>query len=108
MADLAKYQQEISKFNTKYTKEAVKEPVNFWGLAGFLVAAATGYLRLYNNKHWVSDVVAGAGFGIASTELSYWLYPRIRHYLFKDKLANTAIIPVIQKDSFGLGMAKQF
>ena len=40
MADLAKYQQEISKFNTKYTKEAIKEPVNFWGLAGFLVAAA--------------------------------------------------------------------
>jgi hypothetical protein len=40
MADLAKYQQEISKYNTKYHKEAIKEPVNFWGLAGFLVATA--------------------------------------------------------------------
>jgi hypothetical protein len=40
MADLAKYQQEITKFNTKYAKEAIKEPVNFWGLAGFAVAAA--------------------------------------------------------------------
>ncbi|NJM53130.1 MAG: hypothetical protein HC846_06900 [Blastocatellia bacterium] len=40
MADLAKYQQEISKYNTKYVKEAIKEPVNFWGLAGFAVAAA--------------------------------------------------------------------
>lgn len=40
MADLAKYQQEISKFNTQYAKEAFKEPVNFWGLAGFAVAAA--------------------------------------------------------------------
>jgi hypothetical protein len=40
MADLAKYQQDISKFNTKYAKEAIKEPVNFWGLAGFAVAAA--------------------------------------------------------------------
>lgn len=40
MADLAKYQQGLSKFNTKYVKEAVKEPVNFWGLAGFAVAAA--------------------------------------------------------------------
>jgi hypothetical protein len=40
MADLAKYQQEISRFNTKYAKEAIKEPVNFWGLAGFAVAAA--------------------------------------------------------------------
>ncbi len=40
MADLAKYQQEISKFNTKYVQAAIKEPVNFWGLAGFAVAAA--------------------------------------------------------------------
>jgi hypothetical protein len=40
MADLQKYQNEIQRFNTKYVKEAVKEPVNFWGLAGFAVAAA--------------------------------------------------------------------
>lgn len=40
MADLAKYQKEISKYNTKFHKEAIKEPVNFWGLAGFAVAAA--------------------------------------------------------------------
>src|SRR4028118_952902 len=40
MADLAKYQQEFNRFNSKYVKEAVKEPVNFWGLAGFAVAAA--------------------------------------------------------------------
>jgi predicted O-linked N-acetylglucosamine transferase (SPINDLY family) len=37
---LAKYRQEISRFNTSYAKEAVKEPANFWGLAGFAVAAA--------------------------------------------------------------------
>ena len=40
MADIAKYQQDLQKFNTKYTKEAFKEPYNFWGLAGFAVAAA--------------------------------------------------------------------
>ncbi len=40
MADLAKYQQSIDKFNSSYAKEALKEPVNFWGLAGFAVAAA--------------------------------------------------------------------
>lgn len=40
MADLAKYQQSIEKFQTSYAKEAIKEPVNFWGLAGFAVAAA--------------------------------------------------------------------
>ena len=40
MADIAKYQQGITKFNSSYAKEALKEPINFWGLAGFAVAAA--------------------------------------------------------------------
>ena len=40
MADIAKYQQQLEKFQTSYAKEALKEPVNFWGLAGFAVAAA--------------------------------------------------------------------
>ena len=40
MADIAKYRQEFTRFNTKYVKEAVKEPYNFWGLAGFAIAAA--------------------------------------------------------------------
>jgi hypothetical protein len=40
MADIAKYQEELTKYNSKYVKEAIKEPVNFWGLAGFAVAAA--------------------------------------------------------------------
>ncbi|HEV2913453.1 MAG TPA: hypothetical protein VGX92_09240 [Pyrinomonadaceae bacterium] len=31
---------DYSKINFQYLKEAVKEPVNFWGMAGFAVAAA--------------------------------------------------------------------
>ncbi len=33
------------------------------GIAGYAVAAGTGFLRMYNNRHWLTDVVAGAGFG---------------------------------------------
>jgi HD-GYP domain-containing protein (c-di-GMP phosphodiesterase class II) len=33
----------LVKYNKKYTKEALIEPVNFWGLAGFAVAAAYTY-----------------------------------------------------------------
>jgi len=40
MADLAKYRQDLEKFQTSYAKAAVKEPVNFWMLAGFLAGAA--------------------------------------------------------------------
>src|SRR5918911_4279877 len=31
---------DLSKINFHYLKEALKEPVNFWGMAGFAVAAA--------------------------------------------------------------------
>jgi hypothetical protein len=40
MADLAKYQQDLQRYNSSYMKEAIKEPYNFWGLAGFAIAAA--------------------------------------------------------------------
>lgn len=43
MADLAQYQRDIQKFNSSYLKEALKEPINFWGLAGFAVAAAYSF-----------------------------------------------------------------
>lgn len=46
MADLAKYQRDLQKFNTSYAKEAIKEPINFWGLAGFAVAAAFTFSAL--------------------------------------------------------------
>lgn len=45
--------------------------------SGYAVAAATGLLHIYNDRHWANDVVAGAAIGIASTRLAYWLYPRI-------------------------------
>src|SRR3954451_24938157 len=40
MADIAKYRQDVERFHTSYAKAALKETFNFWGLAGFLVAAA--------------------------------------------------------------------
>ena len=38
-------------------------------------------MRVLNNRHWVSDVLSGAGIGILSTELAYG----ICDLLFKDK-----------------------
>jgi len=76
--------------------------------SGYLVAATTGYLRMYNNKHWMSDVAAGAGIGVASTKLAYWLYPKIEHAFFKKGPPKTVIMPVYQNGSFGFGVVRQF
>lgn len=46
------------------------------GYAGYAVAAATGYLRIYNNRHYLNDVLAGACIGMFSTKFAYWLYPK--------------------------------
>ena len=47
---------------------------NVWyASSGFLFATATGILRIANNKHYTSDVLAGAGIGLASGLIvSYW------------------------------------
>ena len=47
---------------------------NFWyASSGFLFATATGILRIANNRHYTSDVLTGAGIGLASGLIvSYW------------------------------------
>ena len=39
--------------------------------AGYCIAVITAVLRLYNNKHWLSDIVAGTAIGILSAKLAY-------------------------------------
>ncbi|WP_326460743.1 phosphatase PAP2 family protein [Chitinophaga sp.] len=53
----------------------------WYGYVGYAAAAATGVLRMYNNRHWFSDVVAGAGLGILSTQAAYALYPHVNRLL---------------------------
>ena len=45
----------------------------WFSVAGYGVATATGVMRVLNNRHWVSDVMSGAGIGILSGELGYAL-----------------------------------
>ena len=45
----------------------------WYSVAGYGVATATGVMRVLNNRHWVSDVMSGAGIGILSGELGYAL-----------------------------------
>lgn len=73
------------------------------GVGGYLVAAGTGFFRLYNNRHWLTDVLAGAGVGILSTRAAYWLYPTIsRTFFHKQYLKNIFISPVISSQEKGL------
>lgn len=81
-----------------------KEQIPWIGYAGYTIATATGVLRMYNNKHWVSDVVAGAGFGILSTKLTYLLYPQLKKLLGGHQ-QNLQISPSYQQGQFGYRIA---
>lgn len=55
------------------------------GVAGYAIAIGTGLLRVYNNRHWAGDVLAGAGVGILSARFAYWINPKIRKLLIRKK-----------------------
>ena len=81
----------------------------WWSVAGYGVATATGVMRVLNNRHWISDVMSGAGLGILSGELGYALCD----LMFKQKglLRNDLIIenerPSFFSISMGLGLGSK-
>ena len=46
--------------------------------SGYVVATGVGILRIYNKEHFLSEVIAGAGLGILSTKLTYWIFDKIK------------------------------
>ena len=53
----------------------------WFSIGGYTLAAATGVSRILNNKHWMTDIAAGAAIGIGAVHLGYYLTDRI----FKEK-----------------------
>lgn len=77
--------------NAEFLRQEFKDVSPWIGVAGYAMAVATGYLRTYNNRHWFSNVVAGAGIGILSTKLAYWVYPKISSKLFESKKSRVEV-----------------
>ena len=85
------------------------QAISVWyGVAGYAAAAATGYLRMYNNKHWLGDVVAGAGVGILSTDFAYFVYPHIKKLFSKHANNNTVVLPAYNNGSFQIALLHHF
>jgi membrane-associated phospholipid phosphatase len=52
------------------------------GIAGYLAAGTVGYMRVWHNRHWATDVLAGAGIGILSVRIAYWTFPALQRLFF--------------------------
>lgn len=83
---------------------------NYWGLGGYAVATATAVLRLHNNAHWLGDVLMGAGLGVLSARIGYWMLPVERKWLGMSKEANIVAVPTYdgRTHALGLGFAAVF
>ena len=88
----------------EYKSESV-----WYGVAGYVVAAGTGFFRMYNDRHWLTDVVAGAGIGILSTKVAYLIYPYLKRKIFKGKSKLSGIVlPYFNGSAYGLQVAVAF
>jgi membrane-associated phospholipid phosphatase len=94
--------------SAEFLRQEYKNVSVWYGIGGYAVAASVAYLRLYNNKHWFSDVVAGAGFGIISTRLSYLLYPKIKKLFAASPVHDSMVLPYYQDKTVGLTFIHAF
>jgi len=76
----------------------------WYGYISYSMATATGALRMMNNQHWLSDVLAGAGVGILSTKFTYLAYPWIKKKIIKDRNLNFVAVPLVQNHSLGFSL----
>jgi membrane-associated phospholipid phosphatase len=77
----------------------------WYSIGAYSCAATVGFMRVAKNAHWISDVVAGAGFGILSTELVYLTH----QYKWDNKhIKNFDIFPWSNRKNTGLTMVYTF
>nr|WP_321453870.1 phosphatase PAP2 family protein [uncultured Carboxylicivirga sp.] len=88
-----------------------KEVSPWYGLTGYAVAAGTGAFRMANNRHWLTDVAAGAGIGMLSTKMAYWINPWMTKIMFgkKNNQHNTSVLmPFYNGHQAGLVLSARF
>jgi len=90
-----------------------KDKSIWYGISGYVVAAGTGIFRIVNDRHWLTDVAAGAGIGILSTKVAYWIYPYLNNKLFSSKKAkenkvSSMVLPFYNGKQMGCGLVMQF
>ena len=52
-----------------------------WGAGAYAIATTVAVMRNYNNWHWLSDCLAGAGLGILTAQAGRWLLEPTKQWL---------------------------
>lgn len=85
-----------------------KDASPWYGVGAYTVACGIGFLRLYNERHWCNDVLAGAGIGILSARVGYWMLPLERKWFRLDRRrrgSSVLVMPYYDATAGGGGAA---
>ena len=74
--------------------------------SGYLLATTTGFMRVMNDEHWMSDIAFGAGLGILCTELIYLHHNRTRKN--KDQTSSLMVLPQVGSSKLGFTLDYKF
>jgi len=64
-------------------------------ISGYALATTVGAMRILNNRHWFTDVMVGAGIGMAATKLIYATHQ------YKWKMNKGDFLPIIGGNQAG-------
>jgi membrane-associated phospholipid phosphatase len=77
----------------------------FIAISAYALASGIGVLRVMNNRHWSSDVLAGAGIGILSTNIAYFTH---QYKWGKQKVGKTVMMPSYNSGAMGFYVGYKF
>lgn len=76
-------------------------------IGAYVYATGIAFLRMYNNRHWLNDVIAGAGVGILSAHIGYWMLPLYKKW-FKWRNPTDAVmvgVPYYEPENKSVGVS---
>jgi membrane-associated phospholipid phosphatase len=92
--NIKEYNTQGTKFPSGHTANAfrgaeilhqeLKDSHKIISYSGYLVATTVGVLRIYNKNHLLTEVLAGAGLGILSAKLTYWIFDKVKYRKKRD------------------------
>ncbi|MDE7154387.1 MAG: phosphatase PAP2 family protein [Muribaculaceae bacterium] len=82
------------------------------GIGAYTIATGVAFLRLYNGRHWLNDIIAGAALGILSARIGLWMLPLYQRW-FKWNNNSKKIVVVtpgynVMNQSIGINIVYNF
>lgn len=97
----------IAFTNAAVLQNEFQETSTVFAYSGYAFAATTGVFRMLNNKHYLSDVLVGAGVGIFVTQLVYHFEPFKNFNPFK-KSKDISFFPQYKENAYGFYFKYEF